>query len=393
MKKLLEPPFKNPCGGGHKNSFIKIKSKKIDYKKVAILILTHSDYKSYEIALAAITKFTNRDVDIYIMQNGLNVPNCYNCLAITKKYMELFKNIHLIHADNQGENPWLFITNFIKSEIIDKYDYIIKMDDDSFPLKNDWIENLISPLDDDIILSTPLCSSSTEVSAWYSLQIIDQLDNFYKNAWTPHFSGRDMQAKNSDILYDMLKCCNNKFPECGKKWIDKPIWDFTWEGTSCGPAHFIRFIHEEISLKPKKFLDCSESLNYSTVLIPPQNYITINCICMTATTWKNAIEYFSIMDGWIYDEININHYLLKDNKCWALCLNTPAVHIHRSKHRIENCDLNDKFYSIYSNYLGLKWNIKMNLSDKKVQNNHYEDPNNRYRYWTKKLILKFIHRK
>ena len=101
--------------------------------KIAIVIQAYSDFKSLEISLSLHAKYNNHNADIFIFQNERGTYNCERTYRVAKIYENLYPKQIKVVDWIKSQKPYYSIRELLNSKIMNKYEYICKVDDDTFP--------------------------------------------------------------------------------------------------------------------------------------------------------------------------------------------------------------------------------------------------------------------
>ncbi|WP_432633777.1 hypothetical protein [Brachyspira sp.] len=109
--------------------------------KTAIVILSYADFESLEISLAMHSKYNSHNADIFILQNGRETYDCERTYRVAKRYENLYPKQIKVVDWIKPQKPYFSIRELLNSEVMSKYEYICKVDDDTFPLTVNWLNN------------------------------------------------------------------------------------------------------------------------------------------------------------------------------------------------------------------------------------------------------------
>ena len=110
--------------------------------KTAIVILSYANFESLEISLAMHAKYNSHNADIFILQNGRRTYDCERTYRVAKRYENLYQKQIKVVDWIKPQKPYYPIRELLNSETMNKYEYICKVDDDTFPLADNWLNNL-----------------------------------------------------------------------------------------------------------------------------------------------------------------------------------------------------------------------------------------------------------
>lgn len=332
----------------------------IDKKKVAVLMLAFSDFESMEISLAAISKtIESDDFKLFILQNGRNTYDCERTYRVAKRYENLFpKNIKVVDWITPNK-PYFSILEFVKSSVMEKYDYICKIDDDTFPLRKDWLDKIIDCYDkskNKLGESLAYVTGLVNNNPWgflETMQIFDLEDEYIKKITRSHLAGSQYDEREPLMLLE----ANHIYTGCC--------------GTIWRNPYIARWLHEKTSFVPQEFIDKTKSLEYKEV--DETKRYSINVIMFEKIFWKEIY-----LKNNSDDEHMCREYCIENNKKIMADLSNPFVHINFFSQREENRDLLLKFRKVYEDWLQLPYPISM------CPNKDYENEN-RLRYIEEKI--------
>ncbi len=342
-------------------------------EKTAIVLLAHSDFESLEITLANYgERLKNTNAKLFILQNGRGTYDCERTLQVARRYERLYPRNFKVIADIEPKVPYLAIDSLLARPEMNEFDYICKVDDDVFPLTDDWLDKLcqlyfqeFSRYGDNVGYVTGLINNNS-----FGFNEIINHDTdlaheyFYKYA-RPHLCGID---NNQSKYYRHMYV------------VDKDKIDPGMMGTIWGYPYIARFIHQQLSLQPTAFIQKVQQ--WPNEYIPNTERYSIGCILFRKSLWTqmklrefNGLPANEIVNN---DEFLLHMYAKHNNLILPISLSTPLVHIHYYSQRDENRDLMSQFREIYQDWLKLTYPITIN-DDKEIENE------NRLRYLEKKI--------
>ncbi len=312
----------------------------IEKSKIAIILLAYADFESLELALAAYSKFINDNQKIFILQNGRGSYDCERTYKVAKRYESLYpKNITVVDWISP-DVPYKSIKSLLQSEVMKDFDYICKVDDDAFPLTEDWLEKLISCYEKSYEIhgeNLAYVTSLVNNNPWgfkEILKIMNLDEQYFKKIAREHKVG----APDTDAIET-------------HKIIPANIIYTGWCGTIWGNPYISRWLHENTTFFPMKMVEATKDLGYKEV---DSNYrYSINCMFFNKKLW------FDIDDTGKDDELMCLKYCRTNNKKIIADLSNPFIHLFFYSQRDENKDLLPKLREIYSNFLNLPYPISM----------------------------------
>ena len=332
-----------------------------DFKeKVAIVILAYADYESLELALASHAKYSiNSGVDIYILQNGRGTYDCERTYAVAKRYHALFPNLIKVVDYIRPGTPFNSLKQLFGGKEFEKYDYIIKLDDDVMVLTPDWVERLCESyiryeeqLGDQLAYVTSLVNNNP-----YGFKKIidnskDLSDEYYKSIARDHLVGHD--CNDSFAPYRLLpkdRICDG---------ANGTIWQY---------PYITRWLHRKTTLQPEKYVKFASTLGIAEV--NNKERYSINCLLFRKNLWLNEL---SLVEPNCADDEHLLHaYCLKYNKRIIANLSIPMVHLFFFSQRNECKDMIDELRDYYTKYFALPFPIT-------ICNNRLIEIENRLRF-------------
>lgn len=321
----------------------------IDKSKVAVVLLAFADFEALEISLANISKTINDGFALFILQNGRGTYDCERTYRVAKRYEQLYPdNIMVIDWIPQG-HAYNSIKLLLEAPLMEKYDYICKIDDDVFPLRNNWLDKLIECYDnskekygDSLAYVTGLVNNNP----WGFKETVEVCG--LKNEYYSKIARFHMAGSENDSEEPLVACSKEDIYTgcCGTVW---------------GNPYISRWLHEKTSLQPQKFLSKTKGLGYKNV--DETKRYSINVIFFKKELWSD------IDIGSFDDEHMFREYCRRNNKKIIADLSDPFVHICFYTQREENRDLMPKFRSVYEKWLKLPYPISI------CPNKEYENEN------------------
>ncbi len=330
----------------------------IDKHKVAVLMLAYADFEAMEIALATFSKSFNDDIKFFILQNGRGTYDCERTYRVAKRYEMLFPDKVKVVDWIEPQVPYLAIKELLNSEFMAEFDYICKVDDDVFALREDWLDKLIKCYEaskekygDQLGYITGLVNNNP----WgfkKMLDIFNLSNEFFSKYARPHLIGGPNDSVEPLRLVSSVEVCDGL------------------SGTVWGNPYISRWLHKRTSFNPQEFIQRTEALGYEEV--NNQKRYSINVMFFEKAFWNN------INSGGRDDEHMTREYCRLNDKKIIADLSDPFVHICFYTQREENRDLLIDFRNVYEEWLDLPYPISM------CPNKEYENEN-RLRYIEAKL--------
>ncbi len=313
--------------------------------KTAIVILSYADYESLEISLACHSKFLDKESKIFILQNGRGTYDCERTYEVGKRYETLFpKNIEVID-DIPPQRPYHALKQLFKSKRMNKYDYICKLDDDVFPITEGWFDHLCATYDKQKALygnKLGYITSLINNNPWGTKRVMDILGLYdeYKQKYSrDHYVGMD----------------NEYVP---KKFIPKGEFNDGGAGTIWKLAYISRWIHNETTLQPDKFIAATK--NKGVTEVNNKERYSINCMVFDKNFWDRI----DIAND--DDEHQAMLYCLNNDKKIIADMEVPMIHLFFYPQRNENKDIIKPIRDYYQKWLDLIFPISI-CEDKNIE--------------------------
>lgn len=314
-----------------------------DFKKrTAIVILAYADFESLELALATHAKFsTTSGVDIYILQNGRRTYDCERTYEVAKRYQQLFpKQIKVIDNIPPGI-PYFSLKALFDSSLFERYDYIIKLDDDVLVLTPDWTDKLCETYinnfniyGDKLAYVTSLVNNNPygfKKIIEYSPELSEE---YFSTIAREHFVGCSI---------------NNNFAPY--RIIEKNRIVAGSNGTIWGTPGLVRWLHKKTTLVPARYIEFAQTLQPE--FVNNKERYSINCMLFAKGFWN------SIGNGENDDEHMVHHYCLKHNLFICSNLQIPMIHLAFFIQRDEVRELMDSIRNTYRDFLKLPFNLEI----------------------------------
>ena len=306
-------------------------------KKLAIVILAYADYESLELALATHSKFSvNHGVPIFILQNGRGTYDCERTYAVAKRYQQLFPKIIKVIDDIRPGIPYYSLKMLFNSERFNKYDYIIKLDDDVLVLTDNWIDKLCS------------CYVLSKEKYGQGLAYVTSLVNN-----NPYGFNKIIEYSSELSTEYFLKIAREHVvgPK-QNKIVSKDMVVSGANGTIWGYPYIARWLHTRTTMKPNEYIKLSEKLMWEEV--DNNERYSINCMLFEKSFWSDV--YIEREND---DEHMCHMYCSNFNKKIIANLNVPMIHLFFFSQRSECKDMLEDIRNIYIDFLKLNFPISI----------------------------------
>ena len=316
--------------------------------KTAIVILAYADFESLEISLACHSRFLDSNSKIFILQNGRGTYDCERTYNVAKRYEILYPNNIEVVDDIPPQRPYYAIKQLLDSDRLKDYDYICKLDDDVFPITDNWFAKLCDTYDKQYaVLGDKLgyVTSLVNNNPWGTKRVMDLMglyDEYLKKYSRDHYVGFELDDKYVPL-----------------KFVRRGDYNDGGAGTVWKLAYVARWIHENTTLMPEKYIDATRGRG--TVEVNNQERYSINCMVFEKSFW-NKIDI-----GSPDDEHQTLVYCKDNNKKIIADLEVPMVHLFFYPQRNENKDMIVPIRDYYQKWLNLVFPISI-CPDKTIEN-------------------------
>lgn len=310
----------------------------ITSENIAILQLCYADFEALEISLAAYVKLAPRNVHMFLLQNGRGTYDTERTYRVCQRYSKLYPELITVVDWIEPNAPYYSIKELLNSDIMKSYDYILKVDDDVFPISPSWFESLVKCYNesfdkygDRLAYVTSLVNNNP----WGFKQTIDimNIKDDYKQISLPHYAGI---KNNISMPYTYVEAGDIAVGGGGSVWM---------------LPYYSRWIHVNTTLQPNKFIEKTSGQGYKEV--SNQYRYSINCMLFKKEFWNDIDaenkddEYLSFM------------YCKNNNKVIIADLEVPMVHLCFFTQREENKDLLPIIRNFYQDYWKLPFPISI----------------------------------
>lgn len=331
--------------------------------KTAIVILSCQDYESLEISLANYLENTPKEVKIFLLQNCWGNYDKEKTWQAALRYKNLYPERLEVMGYTSGD-PYFSIKTLLEDSIMQKYEYICKVDEDTFPVSKDWIEILATSYiknkekyGDKMAMTIPVVNNNC-FGFLKTLEMMNLRDEYNKNIGRIHYGGSDrdraldqehwaLKVYQQDEI--MHSCCGS-------------IWRY---------PYIARWIHAHTTLNTNKWIESLKDKGEE--VFDNKIRYSINCMFCKKSYWLNLSQ-----DNEYSDEEKIFLYNLQNDMKVVVCLSVPFVHLFYHTQRIENKDLIKPIREYYQKALNINYPIA-DTQEKDI------DLENRLRYLENKI--------
>lgn len=294
----------------------------ISIDKTAILILTCNDFEAMEITLNQVIRTTPRSVPIYLLSNCAGMHGANIC----ERICQIASNIQ--HGRIRWINPgrarpaYYGIEEAIREHIAEEY--ILKLDDDVFPITNGWLENLIDCYKRHDDGNLAYVSGIVNNNPWGFSRLIQlpELKAAYDDMMPHAHIGGTYIAGYQDYRIN------------APGTVDAGGWGTVWQF-----PQLARWIHENTTLVPEKYIELTKNL-------PEEQFdasvrYSINVMLFQRDLWKK------FGNGGNDDEEMLNKYCMNNGNKIYIRADTPFVHLYFGPQKAFLVDLIQKIREVY----------------------------------------------
>ncbi|MDR1901366.1 MAG: DUF4422 domain-containing protein [Treponema sp.] len=312
--------------------------------KTAIILLAYADFESLEISLAIYGKYLTGDTKLFVLQNGRGSYDCERTYRVARRYASLYpRNIEVVDFI-PPQQPYFAIKDLLNNDRLKDYDYICKVDDDTFPLTADWFEKLCD------------CYEKEYAKHGDNLSYVTVLVNnnpfgFSQLVGHTPSLGKEYFEK---IAIEHQAGADIPYPFHPYKILPKTeIAPYAW-GTIWRYAFIARWVHEKTTLDPDSYIRITKDL--PDVPVDAADRYSINCMLFKKSFWNDIQE---VVFPYREDEALCHAYCHKYDKKIIARLSVPFVHLFFYPQREENRDLLPRIRNLYQDWLKIPYPISM----------------------------------
>lgn len=288
----------------------------------AILLLTCNDYEAMEVVVDRLLCTTPPQVPIYILSNCHGLPGaevCENMARMTG--MAQYGRVHWIAP--RGRKPaYRGILDAIEKDIPETY--IVKFDDDAFPVTDGWLEALAETYgrqDPDRIAYVTGLVNNNPYGFSRLVQLPELAETYGAMMDHRHAAGAQIPG------YDDVRIFEPGDVHPGSHGT---VWQF---------PQLARWIHEETTLQPDRFVQMVAGLG--EVQFDPSVRYSINVMYFHRDLWA------AIDTGGADDEEMLNIYCETHDRQIVVRENVPFVHLYFGPQKRYLRDLLPKVRAVY----------------------------------------------
>lgn len=309
----------------------------------AIILLAYADYEALEISLANYGKHFKNGVKLFILWNGRNTFDTEYVYKVAKRYQNLYPN-NIVVVDNIApQKPYFAIRELINSDRLKGFDYICKVDDDVFPINDDWLEKLCAEYNNQYKKygdKLAYISGLVNNNPFGFKQIIDRSEDlaseYYGKIARDHIAGN--HEKND--YYPGLH--NVKASE-----IDDDVCGTIWQ-----LPYIVKWLHRKTTMMPQEY--SKMTANWPAVEVGDKRY-SINVMLFKKEYWDDI--YNEDVKPSNDDELLSEQYCKKNHKKVVVDLSNPFVHLAFFSQKDEMRSMMPEIRVVYEDYLQHSYSI------------------------------------
>jgi hypothetical protein len=312
--------------------------------KTAIVILSCKDYESLEVSLPNYLENTPKEVHFFILQNGLGTYDKDRTVRVARRISDLYPERVTVVDWIPEAKPYRAIKQLLHDEKLSKFDYICKVDDDTFPVTTDWIEKLAASYvknkekyGDKMAFTFPLVNNNP----WgfkRTVELMGLKNEYDENIGRIHYGGTDWASESVQKYYPL-------------KIYQKDELFPSGFGTVWRYPYMARWIHEKTTLDVDTWIKKIE--NAPDVVFDNTIRYSINCLFFEKAFWD------TLDNGTDDDETAVHEKSLENDWVLIACQSIPFVHLFFFSQRDENKDLLGKIRPYYQERLKLNYPMQL----------------------------------
>ncbi|NRB36612.1 MAG: hypothetical protein HRU31_18165 [Rhodobacteraceae bacterium] len=269
----------------------------------AILLLTCNDYEAMEIVVDRVLRTTPPQVPIYILSNCHGLSGAEVCEDMARmSSLAKFDRVRWIHP-RKRKPAYYGILDAIENDIPETY--IVKFDDDAFPVNDGWLEALAETYarqDPDRIAYVTGMVNNNPYGFSRLVQLPELAERYGQMMAGQHAAGANIP------LYDDLRIYASGEVHPGSHGT---VWQF---------PQLARWIHEETTLQPKRYTDLISGLGEAE--FDPSLRYSINVMYFHRDLWADC------GNGGTDDEEMLHVYCNQTEKQIVVREDIPFVHLY-----------------------------------------------------------------
>ena len=301
-------------------------------ERTCIVLLACNDYESTQLTVANLLARTPPEIPIYFLPNSITDNfDAERVKEIGQVYSKLFPGRFIYVHWVKPSFPYQAIGDLLYSKQLSNFDYICKIDDDVFPVTDDWMENLANCFVCHDTENLGYVTGLINNNPWGFAEIVEimGLEDEYR-ALVPEYT---ISGKNIKGYMQEEKIAR---PQIGRGGFGT-VWQF---------PHLARWAHRKTTLNPEFFIEKTNGLTEKE--INNQLRYSIGCMFFRKDEWAK------VYNGSKTDEKMWHIYCQSNNKKNFSARNVPMVHLFFYNQRLHNKSILDEVYAVYRNFVGEK---------------------------------------
>lgn len=296
----------------------------ISLSNTAILILTCNDFEALDITIQQVLRTTPPEVNIYLLSNCHGLPGADVCEDMCRFASRTrYGRVHWINP-GQRQHAYFGIRDAIRDQI--DADYILKLDDDVFPVSEGWLEGMIACYD----------RQDPKTIGYVSALVNNNPYGFSRLAKLPELRDAYARIMPSEHLAGEFVPGYQDFRVAQVGEIDAGGWGTVWQF-----PHLARWIHKETTLQPERYVALTQALGEAEFDLTIR--YSINVMLFHRDLWA-AVDL-----GGSDDEEMLNRYCLSNKKRIVIQENIPFVHLYFGPQKRFLIDIMPQVRAAYSN--------------------------------------------
>lgn len=294
----------------------------INLSNTAILILTCNDYEALDLTIGQVLRTTPAEVPIYLLSNCYGLAGADVCEDMCRFATRAnYGRVHWINPARR-QPAYFGIRDAIRDHI--KAEYILKLDDDAFPVAEGWLEGLIDCYNrqapDKICYVSALVNNNPY--GFSRLATLPELRESYARLMPSQHLAGEFVPGYQDF----------RVSEAGE--IDAGGWGTVWQF-----PHLARWIHKETTLRPERYLAMTKPLGEAEFDTAVR--YSINVMLFRREMWE------TVGTGSVDDEEMFNRYCHDKGLRIVIQENIPFVHLYFGPQKRYLVDLLPQVREVY----------------------------------------------
>lgn len=294
----------------------------ISLSNTAILVLTCNDFEALDVTINQVLRTTPKEVPIYLLSNCAGLAGADICEDMCRFASRAqYGRVHWINPGKR-QHAYYGIRDAIKDQI--KEDYILKLDDDVFPVAEGWLESLIACYkrqDPETIAYVSGLVNNNPYGFSRLARLPELAEAFDKQMSFPHVTGEFVPGYQDFHIQDPGE-------------IDPGGWGTIWQF-----PHLARWIHEETSLQPDRYQSLVKDLGEEE--FDTSIRYSINVMLFERDMWGK------VFSGGTDDEEMFHLYCKENNLRIVVQENIPFVHLYFGPQKRYLVDIMEKVREAY----------------------------------------------